>query len=284
MKRGVFITVAALAASTLACNIGVNVPRVNTGPTQTLTISEPVPSSHVAADVQIVMGAGTLNINPGAAALVEGQVQYNVADWKPTITRTADGLTIIQGKSDNVGLSTSGNDIVNDWSLKLGQTPITLTVDAGAYQGTLNLGGVPLTSLTIQDGASKAKVVFDQPNPQTMSSLTYDTGASDVELDQLANANAQSLDFKGGAGSYVLDFSGKLEHDLAVDVTTGVSSVRLVVPTGVSAKVNVSGGLNSVSADSSFTKNGDTYTQTGSGPTITINVQMGVGSLKIVNQ
>ena len=141
-----------------------------------------------------------------------------------------------------------------------------------------------LTSLTIQDGASKAKVIFDQPNPQTMSSLTYDTGASDVELDQLANANAQSIVFKGGAGNYQLDFSGKLQRDVAVEVTSGVSSVRLVVPAGVSAKVNVSGGLNSVTTDSSFSKSGDSYTQTGSGPTITINVEMGVGSLKIVDQ
>ncbi len=132
MKRGLLITVGALAAATLACNIGVNVPRVNTGPTQTLTISEPVPSSHLAADVQVTLGAGTLNINPGAQALVEGQVQYNVADWKPTVTRTADGLTITQGQSDNVALPASGDSIVNDWSLKLGQTPITLTVGMGS--------------------------------------------------------------------------------------------------------------------------------------------------------
>ena len=183
-----------------------------------------------------------------------------------------------------MALPNSGNDVVNDWSLKLGSAPLTLTVDAGAYQGTLNLGGLALTYLSIQDGASKAKVVFDKPNPQIMSSLVYDTGASDVELDQLANANAQSIAFKSGAGNYVLDFSGKLQRDVTVSVTSGVSSVRLVVPVGVPLKVNVSGGLNSVTTDSGFSKAGDTYTQTGSGPTITINVDMGVGSLKIVNQ
>jgi hypothetical protein len=284
MKRGLLITLAALAAATLACNIGLNVPRVNTGPTQTLTISQPAASDIRHADVQVTMGAGTLTIGPGSLGLVEGQVRYNVAEWKPTVTQTGDSVAITQGQSSTVALPASGNNIVNDWNLKLGSVPMTLTVDAGAYQGTLNLGGVPLTGLTIQDGASKAKVVFDQPNPQTMSSLTYDTGASDVELDQLANANAQSIEFKGGAGNYILDFSGKLQRDLAVSMTSGVSSVRLVVPAGVSAKVNVSGGLNSVTTDGSWTKAGDTYTQTGSGPTITIDVNMGVGSLKIVNQ
>ena len=283
MQRGLLITVTALAAATLACNIGVNLPRVNTGPTQTLVINEAASGSQ-AAEVQVTMGAGTLSLTPGAQGLVEGQVQYNVADWKPVVTHTGNSVSITQGHSNNVAIPNASNDIVNDWSLKLGSGPLTLTVDAGAYQGTLNLGGLALTRLDIQDGASKAKVVFDQPNPQPMSRLTYDTGASDVELDQLANANAQSIEFKGGAGNYVLDFSGKLERDVTVGVTTGVSSVRLVVPAGVSAKVNFSGGLNSVTTDSSFSKSGDSYTQTGSGPTITINVDMGVGSLKIVNQ
>ena len=283
MKRGLVITLAALAAAALACNISVSVPRVNTGPTQTLTLSEPAPSAHLAADVRIIMGAGTLNINPGADALVEGQVQYNVADWKPTITRTADGLTITQGKSNDIALPNASNTIVNDWTLKLGHTPLTLTVDAGAYEGTLNLGGAPLTSLTIQDGASKAKVMFDAPNPQIMSQLIYNTGASNVDLQQLANANAQTITFKGGAGNYQLDFSGKLQRDLTVTVESGVSNVSLLVPAGVAAKVNVTGGLNNVSTHGAWNHSGEAYTQTGSGPTITIQVNMGVGNLKITN-
>lgn len=283
MKRGLLVTLMALMTASLACNIGLNIPRVNTGPTQTLSVSEPAPASGQNAEVQITMGAGTLALDPGAEGLVEGQVSYNVAEWQPTVTHTGNSVAIVQGQPNNVALPLGGNDVVNDWTLKLGNVPMTLTVDAGAYEGTLNLGGVPLTSVAIQDGASKAKVVFATPNPQTMSTLTYETGASNVELRQLANANAQSLDFKGGAGNYVLDFSGKLQRDLAVSVTSGVSSVQLIVPAGVAASVNVSGGLNNVSTTGSWTHSGDTYTQTGSGPALTITVDMGVGNLKIDN-
>src|SRR5258708_3285485 len=176
MKRGLLNTLAALTAASLACNIGVNVPRVSTGPTQTLAISEPAPEGTKSTDVQIIMGAGTLTLDPGATGLVEGQIKYNVADWKPTVMHTGSSVAITQGQPNNVALPVGGSDIVNDWSLKLGNVPMTLTVDAGAYQGILNLGGVPLTGLTIQDGASKAKVVFAAPNPQTMSTLTYETG------------------------------------------------------------------------------------------------------------
>src|SRR5690349_15179484 len=106
MKRGLLMTVAALAAATLACNIGVDVPRVNTGPTQTLTISEAA-SAGQASEVQITMGGGTLNLNPGAEGLVEGQIQYNVPDWKPTITHTGNSLSIVQGQHDKVALPNS---------------------------------------------------------------------------------------------------------------------------------------------------------------------------------
>ncbi len=284
-RTGWLIALAGLAAAALACSISVNLPQVTTGPTQTLNISEPAPGAGQTAVVQIGMGAGTLNISAGAAGLVEGTVQYNVAEWKPTVTHTGGMVTIEQGQpKNNIGLPQSGSKIVNDWALKLGNAPMALTVNAGAYNGTLSLGGVPLTALTIHDGASNAKVTFDAANPQSMSTLNYDTGASTVTLSGLANANAQSVAFTGGAGDYQLDFSGKLQHDMTVSVKAGASTVRLVVPPGVSAKVTVTGGLNNVNADSTWAHSGDTYTQSGSGPTVTVNVDMGVGSLKLVNQ
>lgn len=286
MKRSLWlIALAALTAASLACSINVNLPQVTTGPTQTLNINEAAPSAGQTAVVQISMGAGKLNVGAGAAGLVEGTVQYNVPEWKPTVTHTGGTVTIEQTlPKTNIGVPQSGSSIVNDWALKLGNVPMALTVNAGAYQGTLSLGGVPLTTLTIHDGASNAKVTFDSANPQSMSTLTYETGASTVTLSELANANAQNVEFTGGAGDYQLDFSGKLQHDMTVSVHSGASSVRLVVPPGVSAKVTVSGGLNNVNADSTWTHAGDTYTQSGSGPTITVSVDMGVGSLKLLNK
>src|SRR5260221_13028777 len=81
MKRRLLITVAALAAATLACNIGVNVPRVNTGPTQTLTISQPAASDIQHTDGQGTMGAGAPKIGPGSEGRWGGPVRDNVAGW-----------------------------------------------------------------------------------------------------------------------------------------------------------------------------------------------------------
>jgi len=117
-----------------------------------------------------------------------------------------------------------------------------------------------------------------------MDELRYETGASSVTLTGLANANFTDLIFKGGAGDYTLDFSGTLQRDASVDVTTGVSSLRIVIPEGMTAKVTVDSAISDVDTEGTWTTSGDTYETSGSGPTLTINVDMGVGSLKLVTE
>jgi len=288
MKRIALAVLAALAAASLACNIGytLDLPKVTTGPTETVTVNEAAPAAGVdVTAVGIEMGAGKLNLQGGAEGLAEGEIRYNVAEWKPTVTRDSKSLTIAQGPVKNsITLPGQGNSIVNDWSLKLGSSPMALTIDAGAYQGTLALGGLPLRSLTIHDGAGDSTVSFDTPNPETMDTLTYETGASKVSLQSLANANAQTINFTGGAGDYELDFSGKLERDVTVEVKVGVSSLRLVVPVGTATVVNISGGLKDVKTTGAWTHTGDSYSQAGTGHTITINVDIGVGSLELATK
>ncbi len=285
MKRSILFAAAALAAASLACSVNLpNIPRLKTGPTETLTLNEPMPSKDTVTDVTIRMGAGNLNLTGGAEGLVEGEVKYNVAEWKPTVTHTDNALTIEQGSSkDNVGIPEGGN-VVNDWSLKFGDAPMNLTLNAGAYDGTVDLSGLRLRHLEIADGASNAEVKFDSVNPEEMDKLTYKTGASTVKLTGLANANFAEMDFTGGAGSYTLDFSGELQRAATVNVKGGASSFRIVVPEGVAAKVTVTGGLNSVSTEGSWQQSGDTYETSGSGPQLTITVEMGVGSLTLANK
>jgi hypothetical protein len=282
MKQFAFITlVGLLALSTLACSVTTNAPsiRAQTGPTQTMTINENAPSD--APKLSIGMGAGKLNISGGSDALVSGEVRYNVAQLKPTIVRDSNSVTI---KQEAEKFATLGTGVINDWSLKLGKMPMDLTINAGAYEGTVDLTGIALTNLEINDGASKAKVSFNEPNKQTMESLTYKTGASDVTLLGLGNANLKRMTFGGGAGAYTLDFSGKLQQDASVDVSSGVSSMKIIIPKGTHAVVKTTGALSNVDQQGSWSVTDHTYETTGEGPLLTINVEMGVGSLQLVNQ
>jgi hypothetical protein len=158
-----------------------------------------------------------------------------------------------------------------------------LTVEAGAYDGKLELGGLALKSLTVKDGAANVDLSFSEPNQTEMSILRYETGASDVKLIGLANANFSTLTFSGGAGNYTLDFSGELQGDAVVTITSGFGNVSLVIPEDVDAVVTVEGAAMNISHGSSWSQNGQKYVQDGYGSTLTIVVKMAAGNLVLTD-
>jgi hypothetical protein len=261
----------------LGCSLTVNVPTVNTDDTETYEISQPVPDNIQGAEIDIEMGGGRLNISSGSSQMVEGTVVYNVLDWKPNLSVTNNEVLISQNHTSNVGIP-NGN-IKNDWTLKLGSTPMSLRISAGAYAGVLDLSGVALTNLEISDGASQATVRFDTLNPADMQRLTYKTGASSVDLIGLGNVNTSQIIFDSGAGNYTLDFSGALAKDLNVKMNSGLSLVTVIIPKNTHTIVNLDDGLSNVDAEGSWTVSNSRYEASGSGSTITIDVEMAIGNL-----
>jgi hypothetical protein len=283
-SRAVIAAVSVLAAASLACSINLGAPRLQTGPTETVTLNEPLPANVDEVDLEVNMAAGQLNVSGDGEGVLEGEIRYNVPEWEPELDNTGGRVTLTQGDSNTTIGGLPDSQVVNEWTLRLGDVPYNLTLNAGAYEGRLDLSGVPLRALVIRDGASSARVEFNSLNPEEMTELRYDTGASSVKLIGLGNANASRVAFSSGAGDYELDFTGDLKRDVAVSVKSGVSSVRLVVPAGANVVVNVTGGLTGVNTDGNWSRSGDRYSLSGSGPTITIDVDMGVGSLNLVER
>jgi hypothetical protein len=291
MKRAVLTIIMALALPSLACSVTLPTPpQTTTGPTQTLSISEPLPqgiSADKPVEVTLRLGAGELKLNGGADGLAEGTIQYNVPSWKPTVTDQDGRLIIEQGPTQGklpAWIPGQSNDIVNTWDLKLGNAPMNLTIAAGAYKGQTDLSGLHLRSLAITDGASDSQVTFTAPNPEVMDSLTYETGASAVRLNGLGYANFKTMVFKGGAGDYRLNFDGDLKQSADVQVSTGMSSMRLEFPAATKAKVLVAGGIKNVSTDGTWTTHGDSYETTAdSAYTLTVSIDIGMGSLTLVS-
>lgn len=282
--KHLLLIIAALTVATLACDVTLpSVPRLQTIPTETLAVSEPLPDS-ATAEVELRLGAGELTLAGGADGLVTGEIQYNVAEWKPTVTRDGSRVLIEQGRADSGSIGITEGNVVNEWNLKLGDKPLRLEINAGAYNGDLDLSGVPLRELRIADGASTSKVVFDSVNPEEMSELRYTTGASTITLEGLANANFAEMRFEGGAGTYTLDFSGELQRDATVDIKAGICTLKIIVPEGTRAQVNRSGALTTLNTEGRWSVEGDTYEKSGEGPLLTINVELGAGTLTLVNK
>jgi len=279
MKTTKILILLLLALSLVACSFTVNVPTVYTGSTETFEISEEPVSDASPNQVDIEMGAGKLNIEAGSSKLVEGTITYNVDSWKPEITRKSNGIVISQNNTSNVGVP-DGN-IKNNWDLKFGDMPIDLTLSTGAYDGNLDLSGLSIANLSISDGASKTKVIFNTLNPVKMDRLTYKTGASDVELLGLGNANVSDISFDSGVGSYTLDFSGDVKDDISVRIQSGMSDITIVIPENVRAQIAFSSGLSNIDAKGTWTISNNTYECGTSGPLITVNLDMALGNLRL---
>jgi hypothetical protein len=280
MNVKIILAIFVLALASLACGFSYTLPeRPKAGPEveELITVADPKSDE---TRLTLSFGAGRLVLSPGAKNLVDGTAVYNVEDLKPRIQKSGSSIEIRQGDFKSLPIF---EDIRNEWDLKLNDTPLDLIVEAGAYEGNLELGGLALKSLTVQDGASHVDLSFTEPNQTEMSLLRYETGASDVELTGLANANFSTLTFSGGAGNYTLDFSGDLQRNAVVEIEAGLGNVRLVIPEDMDAIVTVEGAALNITHGSGWAQSGQKYTQKSSGPTLTIIVKMSAGNLVITD-
>lgn len=285
VRKLIFTVLIVIALVTMACGITIPV-QVKTGETVTDTINVPlIPGNTQSYLVTLSFGAGSFKLNPGAeGAVVSGTATYNVEDFKTKVTVNQNVIHLKQGNLKLGGFPNFKDKVRNDWVLQLSNAPMRLSVNAGAYSGKYELGGLALENLSITDGAADVDLTFSSPNLVDMDTFYYTTGASSVKLIGLANAHLAEMKLRSGAGDYLLDFTGDLWSDASITVESGLSNVTIVVPAGVSAQVTFEEGLSNIDVKGNWVKDGDVYIQHGSGPTLTIVVKMAAGNLKLRNQ
>ena len=254
-------------------------------PTETTTnIALPFPE---AADrnLRIAVGACKLKVTPGAAdPWVVGTYVDHSNSLPPLVQQEGGEARIMQNYQafNPFGLFTSTPQI----DLQLGKAqPYALVVELGASDNTLDLGGLPLTRLSIRQGAGKVDVNFSAANPQPMSLLRLEAGATALEMHNLANANFTDMVLEGGAAGYKFDFGGTLQRDAHARLTVGMSGLEITVPASTAAKIKaeiVMGGLNI--GDGFTKKDGAFWTEAaikGQTPALTIEANISLGGLTI---
>lgn len=288
MKSRLGLAVSILLIASLACSIDLGLPDISLGDRGsenlvTEDLAVPVPDN-LPAQVVLQFGAGELNITPGGESpLIQGTARYDVAELKPQLNVRGNDVRLSSGDLDelpNFRLDFD-RDITNEWDLQLGTAPMTLALQAGAFQGNLELGGLDLRWLSISSGASELDVSFSEPNLGDMGDMRVSTGASRTTLSGLANANFDRLTFDGGAGQFELDFSGDLRKDAGIEISAALSSLTIIIPDDISARVRIDGALADVRMPDSFERDGQWRVQAGLGPTLTIEIDIGAGELEI---
>jgi hypothetical protein len=284
-RNCILIAVLVLALVSMACgaNISLPVTQIKTGTTQTVDIQVPMPEGPLTAvELNLEFLAGELKIAPGTSGyLASGTAIFNAADLEPKVEASGSSYTLRSGNLKIEGIPNFQDDVKNEWDLLLANIPMSLNIKAGAYTGNLELGGLSLEKLAISEGGSDLTGAFSEPNQVEMSSFTFSTGGSSMKLKGLANANFAQMTFNAGAGDYTLGFDGDLRRDASVTIDSGVGTVTIIVPQGVNAQLTFDGGLSTVNTNGGWAQNGDLYTLSGNGPTITFTVKMGAGTLNL---
>lgn len=256
---------------------------------QVETLEIPYPEGDSARLEIVVRSAGRINVSGGASEkFVEGTVEYDDSELAPVVRVQGDRVRIIQEERFVVRVRSNP---VNRWDIKLGDgKPFSLGVKCGVSMGDWDLGGLPLTELTLQAGVSNNSLSFDTPNPEALSLLKLSAGAGDLEAGGLLNANFDRVE--GGVGEMRLGFTGKsLNRDARVDIVGGVGSFRITVDEAVPTRVSVE-GLASVSAHGGFVRTrsrgfpmGGVYTndayESSESPSLRLDIRLGVGSVSI---
>ncbi len=282
MLRKLILLIAILALASMACGFNIDIPEVpKPGPEVVDDINVKTPKADDVS-LKLSFGAGEIKLSPGASQLVEGTATYNYSAFKPEVN-TDGGDIAIQMSDVDFKTFPNFNDLKNEWDFKLGDTPMDLNIESGAYDGTFEFGGLALENLTIQDGAANVALSFSEPNLSEMSTFRYETGASNVKMTGLANANFSLMDFSSGAGDYTLDFSGELQRDASIKISSGLSNIIVIVPEGVNAVVTVDSGASNVSAGSNWSMKGNIYMQEGEGPTLTFVIEIGAGNVTLTH-
>ncbi len=257
-------------------------PTVEVGERVEENIRIPQPVSAGPVNLDIEFGSGNLTIRPGAEAmLVDGTARYNVAQLKPEFTTEGDAVRLKHENSLGLASFTTSN-LENEWNLKLGAAPLDLAISAGAARGEIELGGLSLVNLQVDQGAAHFELSFSESNRTEMELLKFNSGPSMVKLSGLANARAKEMIFDGGFGDFTLDFGGDLQRDVDVTVNGGVSTVTLSVPEGVKARVSVDSETTNVNVQGTWAENGtNVFTLPGQGNQISVEVNIGGGNLRL---
>lgn len=282
--------VVVLGAGTLCSAVGTTVENVfatvEIGPRATREIRAPLPDTSNPVTVGLNFRYGQLNIKPGAKeALIEGVAAYNVEALEPQVEINDDEVTLRAREDIGLaGLTTS--NIQNEWNLSLANRPINLTIDATGAGAEVELGGLSVVDLTVNQGAANFNLSFSEPNQVDMDQLQFAGGASNATLTGLSNARARDIDFQGGAGNYILDFSGDMRESFEVKIEAGLGAITLIVPEDTAAEVVFEGKMANINASGAWQQVGDNYVLAGSGPDapkISIDINMGPGSVELRN-
>ena len=218
MKRTIFILATIFALATSGCNLLFKMPIG--GPelilTETFLIDEAILSEAIITDATLTLAPsnGLVVLAAGADELASGEIQYNVADWKPAVLIDGNTLHIEQDIPDN-NISSTPKDSINEWDLTLGDTLTNVTVSLSTGNYKLTFADTLPDGVTIHVSAGVSNLRLEFPTNVTVN-VEIQRGPANIDTEGMWTKNEKS---------YVSGESGPVWN---VKVDIGVGNLTLV--------------------------------------------------------
>jgi hypothetical protein len=236
-------------------------------------------------EVEIEYGAGTLRVLPAAAQhLYRMEVRYADEGSRPVAEYDAGERHLRLG-TDSEDFNRKSVQWAEEASATIElsrQVPLDLELRFGAGKAEIELGGLSLRQVTISTGASDTRVSFGEMNPIAAEEVEIEAGAAELHVIGLGNSRAQRVEFKGGVGSTVLDFSGA-SGNMEAEIEMGVGSLTLRLPRSHGVRVERSAFLSTFSAPD-LIRDGNSYVSrdwASATQRLSIDVSAALGSIEI---
>jgi hypothetical protein len=223
-----------LAASLLVAGIA-SCERVTETQTETKSIKLGGAES---VEVSIQMGAGELNLQGGAADLMEGTFRYNVERWAPEVDYSVSGkvgrLTVRQRRRHGLHFGSTRNT----WDIRLdNRVPLDMAVHLGAGESDLDLRDFALKRLQVDMGVGELALdLSGEPKDNLDVKIDGGIGHGTIYLPESTGVRA---DIEGGIGSinahgfskdghiYTNDAYGKTPVSINLRIEAGIGSIDL---------------------------------------------------------
>ncbi len=250
---------------------------------RTVTMSRQVEDEQN-VDVHVRYGAGRFSVGPAEpGVLYRMHIEYDEDVFEP--------LAEYRGSSLRIGTETVGRRFrlgrdheAGEMQLALSRdVPMDLDMDFGAVRADIDLGGIRLTRLDIETGASQTLIDISEPNPETMSRVRIDVGAAAFTVRNLGNLNTRLIEIDAGVGEIELGFSGDWRQNARVSIDMGLGSLVLRFPRGLGVRLEKDTFLTSLDSEG-LIKRGDTYFSLDydeSEYQITVDVDAAFGSIRV---
>lgn len=251
---------------------------------RTVTLSRQVEDEQ-SLKVNVEYGVGRFSVGPAEpGVLYRMRIEYDEDVFEPLAEYRGSSLRI---GAESLGrrFRFGGDRTAGTMELALSRdVAMDLNMDFGAVRAEIELGGIPLTRLEINTGASQTLIEISEPNPETMSQASIDVGAAEITVRNLGNLNTSMIEVNAGVGEIELDFTGDWQQNARVSVNMGLGSLVLRFPRGLGVRLVTDTFLTSLDTEG-LVKRGDVYYSLDYDEAeyqITVDVDAAFGSIRVM--